>query len=119
MMTEQEWGRHLRIEATRAKLRNSWHAGLRYVIAFLFIAVCVGAWAFIASCLWAWFVVPLGVRQIILPEAIGLAMLAWLFREGAFGDVHVVTANDARRQAVGVAGVWIMGALVHFIALAW
>lgn len=62
-------------------------------------------------CLWSWFIVPLGVVSITLPHAIGLGILASLFRTGIQDKDYV---KFAMQNATYIAVLFFLAYVIHF-----
>ena len=99
-MTEREWRLRRAWPGLRSAMRDKACRARNYIAIVVWIGICAGAWAFVAMMMWQWFVAaPFGLPTINLFEAVGIALVGWVFRELAYGDTE--KAHRSRRVAPG------------------
>lgn len=84
------------------------------VIALMTLSLLVNGWAF--SILWGWFLVPLGLSELSIPTAIGMALIVQLLTYRASSEQHNSTKEAFIRSfsapllALGIG--WVVQAFV-------
>lgn len=82
-----------------------------FALSTIVVAIVLRAW--VLTVLWGWFLVPLGIPEVSIPTAIGIALILGLFTQ------HLAKEENKEKNIIADIGIRAIGAPIVSLVLGW